>query len=220
MSNRERECIRPLTQNREEKQPTGKDIIDIISQELADIRILFVKRTNRMMIEAAVNSQDFEEIKGLLVQTLCNISDDEHPMYHPETDRLSHTAMRLFYNMPATVLSMFDVGERSALRGLQCRPDANRPLTKQEFLLWQLTKRDVLPTAQDKIDYLNEQLALYGYAPLRDDDPTDYLTITLLSSAQNSSTLPTARKQICKILHAENEISADRTRASDDKRNR
>ncbi|MBQ4443114.1 MAG: hypothetical protein II896_00455 [Clostridia bacterium] len=103
--------------------------------------------------------------------------------------------------MPTTVLCLFNM-DGSALRDLQCEPKTDNPLTRKEFLLWKLTEKNTETTKENKIDYINGELAAYGFTPLNAEDGTDRLIMNLAEHG--------ARKAICRILHAENETSADR----------
>lgn len=185
----------------ERKKAMGKELIATMQKELSSLRPMIAKRTNRMLIEAAASSKDIDEIRSLIVQTLVNIGNDENPLYDRYTNTLSREAMRLFYNMPTTVLCLFNM-DGSALRDLQCEPKTDNPLTRKEFLLWKLTEKNTETTKENKIDYINGELAAYGFTPLNAEDGTDRLIMNLAEHG--------ARKAICRILHAENETSADR----------
>ena len=173
---------------------------------------MIVKRTNKMLLETAITAKNFDDVRALTVQTLANISDKNHPLYDRTTNRLSREAMRLFYNMPATVLCYFDM-TNSALRELQCNPSVEKPLSKKEFLLWQLTDKDAKKTEEDRIDYFNRKLQYYGYSPLDKENPMDKLVLSLLAEEAEFDTEnlhpQNARRTISKILNAENELLAD-----------
>ena len=173
---------------------------------------MIAKRTNSMLLEAAITAKDYDEVRALVMQTLINISDKEHPLYDRAANKPSQEAMRLFYNMPATVLCYFDM-TKSALKDLQCSPDAHKPLTKKEFLLWQLTDKDAKKSEENRLDYFNKKLKHYGYAPLDKEDATDRLAISLLKQEAEFDVgrehPQNARRTISKILHAENELAID-----------
>ena len=191
----------------------GKDLLTAIQKELIGLRHMIVKRTNKMLLEAAITAKSLDEVRALTVQTLVNISDREHPLYDRNTNRLSQDAMRLFYNMPATVLCCFDMSN-SALRDLQCNPEADKPLTKKEFLLWKLTDKDGETGEEDRVAYFNRQLKNYGYTTLDKDNPMERLVISLLTQEEQfdkqTEHKQNARRTICRILHAENEMAVDR----------
>ena len=174
---------------------------------------LITKRTNKMILEAALSTTNLEEIRSLVVQTLVNIGDDDKPLYNHYTNRLSREATRLFYNMPATLLCLFNM-DTSALRDLQCDPRAETPMTKKEFLVWQLTRRDCEKTTDDRVDYINARLSEYGFKPLDHENAVDRLVLNLLAEenvlCKGNASEPNARRTICRIIHAENEMAADR----------
>lgn len=206
--------IKQVTEN---KVATGAELLDTIKEELHDLSVLITKRTNRMVLEAAIDSNDYDEIKNLLIQLLCNISMEDKPLYLRDEDALSIEGTRLFYSMPATVFCLFNLRKDSALADFQIKnPSTKAELNRNEFITWQLTRRNAEHTDKDKIDYMNEMLKQYGFEPLDEKNHLDYLAITLLSSAQNSDTLPTARKQLCKIMRFENEQVAAKRKIKTD----
>jgi len=187
---------------------TSRNLITTIQNELTGLKHLIVKRSNKMLLEAAICAKDFDETSALLRQTLLNIGDGNAPLYDRATNKLSQEAMRLFYNMPATVLCYFDMNE-SALKDLQCSPGADRPLTKKEFLLWQLTDKDAKKSEENRMDYFNKRLKYYGYSTLDKKDATDKLVLSLLNQEAEFDTErvhpQNAIRAIGKVLRDENE---------------
>ena len=190
------------------KAATGKVLLTSIQKELMGMRPMIVKSTDRKLLDSAIAAKSYDDVRTHVIQTLTNISDQEHPLYDIENNRPSREAMRLFYNMPATVLCYFDM-TKSALKDLQCSPQAEKNLTKREFLLWQLTDRDARNSEENRVDYFNKKLKRYGYAPLDKEDPTDRLALTLLKQEREFDEgvehPQNARKTMSKILHDENE---------------
>lgn len=202
MNKRTTERPRPLA-TETPKTAYGTALLQAVQTEMADMRILLTKRSNRMLVEAILNSPDFGTVKQLTVQLLTNIGKDENPLYSRETNQLSQEAMRLFYNMPATVLCSFDTGF-GTLQELQCTPKADAKLSKKEFLVWQLTRR-----GQDvcTVSDVNQALSDYGYPPLNADEPADRVVLSIFD---NDAHAADTRKALCRMLHAENEKTRKR----------
>ena len=189
-------------------KPKGIDLLAIEQQELESLRLMIAKRTNRILLEEAASCHNPQDFKRLTVQVLANISNDDRPLYDKYTNRLSQEAMRLFYNMPATVLCNFDLSG-STIHDLQCSPKADTPLDKKEFLVWLLTQKNARPATASRKDYFDAQLRAYGYEPLNEKDDVDCLVMSLLDQETQMDTsrtgIPNARRALSRVLHAENE---------------
>lgn len=182
-------------------KPTGKALLNTMQNELDSLRHMVAKRTNKMLLEQAASCDNFEEFKRLTVQVLNNISSPESPLYDRYTNQLSQEAMRLFYNMPATVLCNFDL-KNYAVGDLQCDPKANEPLSKKEFLVWLMTQKKSEAT-RSIVDFYNSSLQEYGYRPLSPDDQVDRMVLSVLDKADRQQW--DARDALARILHDENE---------------
>ena len=193
-------------------KPKGSDLLAIEQQELESLRLMIAKRTNRILLEEAASCHTSEDFKRLTVQVLANISNDDRPLYDKYTNSLSQEAMRLFYNMPATVLCNFNLSG-STIRDLQCSPKADKPLSKKEFLVMMLTQKDAMPST-DRRKHFDAQLRLYGYEPLDENDEVDRTVLALLEREAAIDAAPVgvanARRALSRVLHAENENKRDK----------